>query len=102
MISGTVAVEGQPLDEGFISFDPANGQGSAYGGEIRDGRFALECETGRKIVAIRASRPSSRPGPDGGPDYEQYLPAKYNTASELTADIIANGPHQFSFDLNHR
>ncbi len=32
-------------------------------------------------------------------DYQQYLPARYNTASELEADVQTGAANQFEFNL---
>jgi prepilin-type N-terminal cleavage/methylation domain-containing protein len=33
------------------------------------------------------------------PAHEQYLPARYNARSELTAEVTAQGPNEFTFEL---
>jgi hypothetical protein len=49
LVSGTVTVDGSPLVEGVITFDPLDGQGGVYGGRIQDGKYAVE-------VAARAKK----------------------------------------------
>lgn len=87
-VRGTVTLDGAPLAEGHISFDPADGQGGSQSGDIKDGEFYVKVEAGPKRVEIRASRKSKIPGPDGGPDFTQFLPARYNVKSELKTTII--------------
>ena len=38
-------------------------------------------------------------GVGGGPSPVQYLPARYNEATELTAEVTADGENTFQFDL---
>ena len=97
LVTGSVTLDGQPLPQGFIGFDPADGKGNAYAGEILDGKFKFACEPGGKKVSIRASRPSKKPGPDGGPDFEQYLPPRYNTHTTLSAQVE---PRDTNADVN--
>ena len=33
-------------------------------------------------------------------DIKQYLPARYNRQSELTADVTEEGPNRFTFNLS--
>lgn len=95
-VEGTVTFEGEPVGEGAIVFEPADGIGRAAGGTIRDGRYQLTgeagVEPGPKIVRITASRKTGNkvePMP-GAPEVDEvlpYIPAKYNQMSELTVDI---------------
>src|SRR5688572_26319207 len=41
-VSGTVELDGQPIDEGAIQFIPVQGtQGPSAGGVIKDGKYAI-------------------------------------------------------------
>src|SRR5262245_23236402 len=94
-VRGTVTFAGKPVDRGVISFDPADGKGSNTGGEIVDGQFDLSgaaaATPGKKIVRIRAFRPSGRKiesGPPAPPgtlvdEIEAYIPPSYNDHSTL-------------------
>src|SRR5215470_708337 len=70
-VRGTVSFDGKPVEHGVISFDPADGQGPNTGAEIADGRFELSgpaaATPGKKIVRIRASRPTGRKIESGPP-----------------------------------
>lgn len=58
---------------------------------------------GRFRVEITASRPGDSfvPGIDGQmvPAYEQFLPARYNTLTELRADVSEAEANRFDFAL---
>ena len=97
-VAGTVAVDGEPLAEGAITFDPADGKGGVYGGPIRQGRFAVRSSPGRKRVGILGMKMQGVIGPDGKPMATQFLPPRYNLRSELTADVEPAGT-ELSFAL---
>jgi hypothetical protein len=109
-IEGTVTLDGQPLETGQISFRPQPGSpGPTAGAPIAQGRFSIKPKGGTFAggfrVEITASRPTGRKVPDrftGSPvdEISQYLPAKYNTQSELTAQVKAEGPNRFEFTLD--
>lgn len=108
-ISGKVTVDQQPLAKGVITLYPT-GPGTTVGGEIVDGQFSLPEERGPTPgsyrVEIVAFRPSGKKEFDvdlnTNVDVEvQYLPAKYNTKSELTLTVNEgeNAPFDFKLDL---
>ena len=109
-IQGTVTLDGNPLPKGYITFRPQPGSpGPTAGAEILDGEFAIATEggtfAGEFRVEITASRPSGRKVPNrftGAAEDEitQYLPNKYNSQSGLTAEVTADGPNRFEFDLD--
>jgi len=108
-IDGTVTVDGRPLDRGYISLRPMAGTGGpTAGSEVTDGKFRIAAKEGTHAgkfrVEITASRKTGRQVPDdlggGMADvYEQYLPARYNAQSELTAEIRANERNELRFVL---
>ena len=56
-VSGDVSYEGQPVEEGYISFTPADGQGRDAGAPVRNGRYAVaELPPGPKVVKVVATR----------------------------------------------
>ena len=111
-VRGTVTVDGQPLKEGAIRFIPTeDASGPTAGANIVDGQFEIPKETGtfagKFKVQITARRPSSKlmRDPETGQatrGFEQYIPAKYNTRTELTADVKAGEDNEFTFDLKSR
>jgi hypothetical protein len=93
IVSGNVSFDGQPVQLGGIQFVPQEGTpGVAALFEISGGHYAAEAKGGLpvgnykvEIRAFRAAANSSSPAPR-----EQYIPAKYNTNSELTTTVEAS------------
>ena len=117
-LEGTVTLDGVPLAEGDIAFVPLNGtQGPTAGGKITKGEFFVSPEGGTFVgkfrVKISAIRKTGKQVPDPTAsmmdpsvkvglvdDYEQYIPARYNEQSELTAEVTAGGENRFPFALS--
>lgn len=100
-VTGTVTLNGQPLAEGSVRFQPTVPGGRPEGASIEEGRFTLQAAEGAYQVVISASRPveSKRPMKDMGPSYVEAIPARYNTATTLSADVKPAGPNVFTFAL---
>jgi hypothetical protein len=97
-ISGTVVLDGKPLEQGSILFTPIEGtHGSVAGGKIENGRFQFSAKTGpaigRNRVEIRAMRKTGkmvpkafgRPG-EMVPEQVEAIPPRFNAKSELKVD----------------
>lgn len=106
-ISGTVLLNEQPLKKGVITLFPS-GPGTTVGGEIIEGKFSLPRENGPtpgkyrvEIVAFKASgKKEFDVDLNSQVDVEvQYLPAKYNTKSELECNVEQGGKNEFEFKL---
>ena len=85
-----------------------NGSGTTVGGEIVDGKFSLPRDRGPtpgkyrvEIVAFKASgKKEFDVDRNAQVDVEvQYLPAKYNTKSELTCQVEQDAQNEFEFKL---
>ena len=106
-IEGTVTLDGRPMPNGQIRFIPKEGtNGPTAGAKIDEGKYSISAElgifAGTYRVEITASRPGGRKMPDrvtGQPVdvYKQFIPSKYNTKSELVANVTADGPNVFDF-----
>lgn len=98
-VTGAVMVDGEPLNEGAITFDPADGKGGVYGGPISSGRYDVKVAAGPKQVSIYGMKHLGAIGPDGKPMASQFLPQRYTDGSELTATIEPRR-NELSFDLS--
>jgi len=107
-VSGTVKYKGEPVKAGSINFRADNGD--AGGAPITNGQYSVPAAAGmppgKYKVAINypdPKAPAPKASPDGlpgdNPPAKELLPAKYNTATELTAEIKAQASNDASFDL---
>ena len=101
-VSGTVTYKGESVSEGHIAFVPDGAAGQGGGGPVENGRYAVRVPAGKCKVLITASKkmplPKGEVGMDGAKEeVRQYIPDKYNTNTELKADVPASGP--VNFDL---
>ncbi len=103
-VSGTVTWQGKPLPSGHIVFSDPHGQSTPAAGKVADGKFSLRTVPGKKRVEISANREKAGQTNKvmGMREQEQYLPAKYNAQSLLTAEVKSDGPNLFTFELQDR
>jgi hypothetical protein len=114
VVRGTVTVDGQPIDEGSISLEPADGQGPTTGGMIQAGKYELVGDAavipGAKIVRIVGLRqtgkmvPAGPPAPKGTliPELVQCVPAHYNDKSQLRVEVVPGKANTHDFSLDSR
>jgi len=105
-VSGQVTFNDEPVPKGEIFFISEESELEGYGGDIIDGAFSANVPEGTYKVRISASRETGEmePGP-GGPDdspvpvTESYIPAKYNSQTELTATVVSG--EELTFELTN-
>ncbi|HMO85772.1 MAG TPA: hypothetical protein PKC18_12730 [Lacipirellulaceae bacterium] len=107
-VSGTVTIDGQPLQRGEISLRPVE-KGPSAAGRIQNGQFTLDSrkgplpgaytvtiesyeETGRMIALVDS------PGTKV-PELRQSIPARYNDQTELRIEVTSSGRNEFNFEL---
>ncbi|MFM7540599.1 MAG: hypothetical protein ACKO9Z_13165 [Planctomycetota bacterium] len=108
-VSGLVNLKGQPLKAGVISFIEVGAIAPSGGSAIQDGKYEVPAEAGLKpgkyAVAISAPENKSRAAAEeampgmSGPPPKETLPAKYNSKTELRAEVKAGAKNEFDFDL---
>jgi hypothetical protein len=112
-ISGTVKLDGQPLAEGYLIFEPKSGQPTQSGGMIYRGKFDVPAESGPVVgtysVAIfSGAEASSVNVTPGTPEAElaakkvpgERVPRKYNIDTTLTVDVKPGEKNTYDFDLS--
>jgi hypothetical protein len=112
-VSGTVNLDGAPLDQGLIQFEPQQGAEKLVNASaaVKSGAYALSAEGGLVPGAYKvsiSSQPPAAPLPSDpvkameeaakAPPAER-LPAKYNVNTELQVDVKQDGANKFDFDL---
>ncbi|MHC2068231.1 hypothetical protein ACYFX5_12205 [Bremerella sp. T1] len=110
---GVVTYNGKPLPYGRVSFRPE--AGSPATGEIQDdGTFTLSTYgtgdgaiVGTHQVSISATERDAGLEGEINPNAElpvskSVIPKKYSSfsTSELTVEVVASGPNQFTLELN--
>jgi hypothetical protein len=103
-VTGLVEVDGQPAAEGAIAFTPIDGNSSATGGDIVNGRYTVTANIGPSKVAIRVPKTVGQqklydtPDSPVRPIQEESLPAQYNDETTLTFDVKP-GDNEQNFSL---
>jgi hypothetical protein len=105
-ITGEVTYDGQPVQKGYVTFTPSDGQSQTGGAEIVDGKFRAERvpvtkmkvelhgvkKTGKKIKAY------DTPDSPVSDEEVELLPPKYNFNSDITLDVKPGTQH-VKYDL---
>ena len=112
-VSGTVKLDGKPVEQGNILFTPAEGvKGTVTGGEIKDGQYKLAdkkaAALGQNRVEIRALRKSGKmvpkPMAPQGEMVEELVEAvapRFNNDSKLKFEIKP-GDNTANFDVESK
>jgi hypothetical protein len=109
-VTGLVTLDGQPMQEGSVVFVPlASGHKTA--GKITAGQFRIPASDGPIPGSYRVEvyAPDASPVPLDDPlAYAQSAPrlppanpvaSRFNTQSELTAEVAAGRDNQFTFEV---
>ena len=110
-MTGTVTLDGTPIDSGAVTFVPADGGDTRIkvGGAIGNGKYAVESgrglTPGKYKVEFNWRKRSGRKTPtgDGDPveETKEGLPAKFNTATTYTAEV-KSGAQTLDFALTSK
>lgn len=110
-VSGRVAIDGQPLKEGAITFIPEKpNEGPTAGGIIRDGIYQIDATQGPVLgvnrVEVRGAIRTGRKVPDRrmpGKELDEVLdvPARYHSPTEFKRTVSA-GKNNFDFELQSK
>jgi hypothetical protein len=96
-VHGRVTLNGQPLENADITFQPEDSKSPSAARTDKDGHYELGYKrgvlgglVGQHTVRIRVSSEVVENPPN--------IPERYNTATELHREVKA-GPNEFNFDL---
>jgi hypothetical protein len=115
-VSGKVTLNGKPLANAMVAFNPIPKEGSSEAGPgsvgttDENGAFTLKVSpdrkgalVGRHRVAISATNPPTGGGdarlPRGGRALRNTIPSRYNEQSELTLEVPSGGTDRADFEL---
>jgi hypothetical protein len=93
-VSGTVTVDGQPIQQGSIQFAPVDGKAPSEAAAIEGGKFSASLRRTNYRVQIFAPKvtklaKTDEKGPSDASIVEELLPPRYNVRSELTLNVTA-------------
>ena len=102
-VSGTVTLDGQPLENGTISFYPTANSGQTAGGGIQNGQFTVDASPGEMTVIISANKVVGKnkmfkDGPETDKVVE-LIPDRYNKTSELKVTLKPGANENVNFEL---
>lgn len=97
-VYGKVTVDGQPLADGTISFNPLDGNTPTAGGKITNGTYSVAVPRGNQKVLISSPKVTgSRKAYETDPNskmvetYQETLPVKYTNPFETPLSVEVNG-----------
>jgi len=102
-VEGTVTLDGAPLPDATVTFQPQGGRASigitdASGHyELIFSRDAKGAVLGKHTVSITTLQEGD--ADEGVEAVPEKVPAKYNSKTELTKDVVA-GKNEFDFELS--
>jgi hypothetical protein len=108
-LSGKVTLDGSPLDQGSIELHPMFQGGVQSGGTISAGSYSIPAHEGVTPGKYRVSiidfvptpplPPGHMPGDILPPSPPHKVPADWNTKSQHTIEVKAEGPFEFDFPI---
>jgi hypothetical protein len=97
-INGTVLLDDKPLEDGSIAFYGEGGV-AAESFLVKNGKFEGEAKPGKKKVQIQGFKETKTTTMDKEEIVSKpnFLPAKWNSESKLTAEVTGSGltPSEF-------
>lgn len=99
-VKGLVTVDGVPINQGDIQFIPEDTNLAPEGTRIVEGYYSGIAKPGKNKVSISALDigPNTK-YIDGSPIARNFIPERYNSATELEAIIAENDNNKVDFDL---
>jgi len=107
-VSGSVTINGEPIEHGTISFVSVDGQSTTGGSVIKDGVYTAMVPPGEKAVLVLANKlTGEEPMYEGVADspmnetYEMITPEAYNAKHLTPLKASITGPQEgLDFDLD--
>jgi hypothetical protein len=101
-VMGTVTLNGEPLAGASVVFQSESGH-SAMGTTDSTGSYQLTAPGNQKgaVIGLNKVKISSKLDAPPGPNWKDPIPARYNSASELSAQVNP-GPNSFNFALERK
>jgi hypothetical protein len=109
-VRGEVTFDDRPLDEGVVRFVPLDGKTPTASALIEKGKFSERVPVGSHRVeisspklpkGINSAKEMKRGTVDEGVALEELIPERYNSRSELKAEV-KRGTNVVRFDLKSK
>lgn len=103
-VSGEVKLDGEPLPDASIEFNPVDGGRPGRAVTDSEGKYELVFDAGVKGAQVGKNKVSiSTMWPDGEPPpgKKDPIPPKYNSATTLEEDVV-EGSNTINFDLESK
>jgi len=108
-LSGSVTLDGAPLENGAIEFHPLEESGVQSGDIISSGKYSIPPAQGATVGKYRVViydthetpplPPGHMPGDDIPPVTKLKVPPDWNTKSKHEIEVKKEGPFRFDFDI---
>jgi len=111
-VSGTVTLDGQPLANGVVSFQPTGEGATSSGAVITAGKYAIARDRGlpqgKYRVVINAVKPGTgmtlpegkMPGEEVGTPQVELIPAEWNSKSQNVVEVTGAGVAHFTHEIS--
>ncbi|MBP3960217.1 hypothetical protein J8F10_33740 [Gemmata sp. G18] len=104
-VTGTVTLDGVPVENGIIQFYPAGGAGQSAGGGIENGKYKVDASVGEMTVTINASKVvgkhklfDTKESPEVD-TIQELVPPEYNKQSTLKITLKPGVNESVNFEL---
>ncbi len=113
-ISGTVNLDGKPLADGSITFEPVEKSTTSSGDMIVGGKYSISKDQGlppgKYRVVVNAIKPGTGmtlpegkfPGEEVGTPQQELIPANWNTNSKNFIEVTESGATEFQHDISSK
>jgi hypothetical protein len=110
-VSGTVTLDGTPLADGTISFQPTEQGATSSGAVISAGKYSIDRDRGlphgKYRVVINAIKPGTgmslpegkMPGEEVGTPPVELIPPDWNTKSQNVVEVPSSGAAHFTHEI---
>ena len=105
-VTGNVDIDGQPLTEGQLTFQPIDTKVPPEGTAIKGGKYSVDIAAGSyKVRVIATKKVPLAPGESTGTPGEKeklvsIIPEHYHDQNSLTAEV--KGPGEINFNMTSK
>lgn len=109
-VTGTITMDGKPLEGASVKFQPKGGGAMSFGKTDAQGRYQLETIHGdpgamvatHKVSVFKSSGSVDTSTEEVQPQVKQLIPERYNYKSELTYEVKPGNNDAVDFTLTSK